>query len=148
MTAFETLPWGDFDFLPNDDEYLNYYNVTFCNDLESRELMYISAVIGCVPFYRLDLDTTFRPFKAAILALASLARHGRRNYDTNSYYNFYLKGASALKAIANDNLTSLMYASYVMAILHCLYETSTKLVLVHCAQFCRLVDVIFHGDLS
>ena len=134
--------------LPNDRDYLRFYDVTFRKGVKSRELMYVSAAISYVPFYNIDLDTSSRPIMAAALALASLAQHGERNDDTDSYYDHYLKAASAKKAIASNNLSNLMYASYVMAILHCLYEQSTKDVLVHCAQFCRLVEIIFQGELS
>jgi hypothetical protein len=132
--------------LPNDRDYLKFYDITFRKGLKSRELMYVSAAISYVPFYSIDLDVASRPMMAAALALASFAQHGERNDDTDSYYTLYLKAASVFKAIANKNLSSLMYASYVMAILYCLYEQSTQEVLVHCAQFCRLVDVNFQGE--
>jgi len=134
--------------LPNDDDYLRFYDLTFRKGLKSRELMYVSAAISYVPFYNVDIDTTSRPIMAAALALASLAQCGQRTDDTKSYYTHYLEAANALKAIANNSLSNLMYASYVMAILHCLYEQSTNNVLVHCAQFCRLADLIFQGELS
>ena len=101
--------------------------------------MYVSAGLSYVPFYRLDIDVASEPLTNAALTLASLARHGQWNNETADYYTKYLAAASADKAVESNSLETLIYASYVMATIQCLYEKSTEDVLVHCSQFCLLV---------
>ena len=140
------ISWHDL-LRPKDRDYLRYYDVTFRSGCKSRELIYVSAGISYVPFYRLDIDVTSRPLTAAALTLAAFACHGHGNEDTDLYYTNYIASADPFKNINSDNLENLMYASYVMATLKCLYEKSTVEVLAHCAQFCRLVQNTFERDL-
>ena len=102
--------------------------------------------------YRVDFDITSRPYRAAILALASLAclnpidyRNGG-NPDTNFYCAIYYRAAA--EAIATKDVASLMYASYIMAILNCAYEPCSWTRLVHCAQFCRTVHAFLDDQVS
>ena len=143
--------------LPNDMAYLQYYDVIFRTQfrrrprdsksiwLSSGSFSVLGSCIFRVPFHNVDFDLNSRPIRAAILALASLERHGERRDDADSYYTIYYRAAS--DAVARRDVTSLIYASYVMAIVNCLYEEHLPDVLVHCTQFCRAVRAAFEEDL-
>ena len=117
-----------------------YYNFE-----KKSGLTFPPRLISYVPLYRLDFDIASKPFRAATLALASLAFNGERQDDTNSYYTMYINASN--EALAVKDVVSLVYASYVMAIFFCLYEHSTEEVLVHCTQFCRVVEAILEREI-
>ena len=123
---------------PNDLFYLQYYE---CN-LHNIKPNHTRLIFG--PGYILHIcshyfDITSKPFRAAILAFASLAmpkeRHANTNDDTNAYYAIFYRAAA--EAIDKKDVTSLVYASYIMAMIGLLYEASTYNALAHCSQFCR-----------
>src|SRR5277367_6694989 len=138
--------------LPNDSFYLQVYELIFLQGVGSREAVLFSVGSQRVLVNRLDFDITSRPYRAAILALASLACLDSIDYtkggnpDTNSYCAIYYRAAS--EAVATRDVTTLMFASYIMAILNCLYEPCSWAVLVHCAQFCRTVHAYLEDQVS
>lgn len=113
--------------------------------LLSSGSFFLGSLVVRVPFYNVDFDLNSRPIRAAILALASLERHGERRDDADSYYTVYYRAAS--DAVVMKDVTSLIYASYVMAIVNCLYEEHLPDVLVHCTQFCRALRAASDKDL-
>ena len=131
-------------FRTHNYEYLKYYYDTFCKGLKYDELMFVSAGLSYIPFYNINLDFSVRPIMSAALALAAFARFGGRNRDADSYYSGYISSAGA---VATGNLENLMFSSYIMATLKCLYEMNTEEVLIHCTLFCLLVKAIFEDDI-
>ena len=129
--------------LPNDAFHLQYYDSTF----EPRRNK--TLVLACPSIVYIDrphFDITSRPVRAAVLALASLSMPGDKQADVDAYYTIFYQAAS--ESIAKSDVVSLMYASYVMAILSCIHETSTYNAIVHCAQFCRTLKPFSERGLS
>ena len=123
--------------LPNDMFYLQFYDTTF-RKLTIKFGRIILVGYNVVYLRHHNFDITSRPIRAALLAFASLSLPTDCEADTYAYYGIYYRTAS--ESIAKKDVVSLMYASYVMALVSCLHEASTHDALVHCAQFCRTVQ--------
>ena len=117
--------------LPNDLLYLQFYNLSFkdASDLiiSGKNFVYFIS--------RPTFDITSTPFRAAILAFASLGMPGDRRADSYAYHDIFYRAAS--EAVKKEDSESLMYASYVMAASSIRHEASTRDALLHCAQYCR-----------